>query len=92
MARNNYRRLAGSRLQEYAGWTGRTIYDGNWPPNEGDLTLFDESGVKRLREYVRGSSGIASGMHDIGPGCLTWNELYLFLDGMCEAERLRGQE
>lgn len=86
--RNNYKNLCRSRLDEYAGQTGRPIARyarGEWPHPEGALTLYEESGVKRLREYV----GQTGGMHNIGPGCSTWRELYLFLDGMCEAERLR---
>lgn len=87
MARNNYKRLCESRLREYAAATGAQVVE-SWgsPPPAGALVLWDESGVKRLRECVGDGS---HGVSDVGSGFTSWSELYGFLDGMCEAERRR---
>lgn len=74
-----------------SGQKVRTYERGNFDTwQAGELTLWNESGVKRLRRYVNGSSGQPTAVSDIGPGFSTWRELYGFLQGMCEAEYLRA--
>lgn len=71
-------------LSTYCRVTGRrdaATEAGAW---DGTLFINDESGVKRVRQGV-GTSGV----RDIGPGFLTWRELYTFLHGMLESEFLR---
>lgn len=82
---DRYCAASGQRRREYA----RGNYD-TW--QAGELTLWNESGVKRLRRYVIGSGGQATAVSDIGPGFATWRELYGFLQGMAEAEYLRREE
>lgn len=81
-ALDRYCRASGQRQRQY----DRGNFD-TW--QAGDLTLWDESGVKRLRAYVTSDGGTPTAVRDIGPGFGTWRELYGFLQGMCEAEYLR---
>jgi len=51
---------------------------------DGTLVLHDESGVKRICQGVD-----TSALRTIGPGFLTWRELYGFIQGLIAAEELR---
>ncbi len=77
---DRYCRTSGQRAREYRA---------GFKPLEGDLTVWNESGVKRLRAYVMSDGGTPTAVRDIGPGFSTWRELYGFLQGMIAAEDLR---
>lgn len=71
-------------LERYARLADRrTTWGTEGEPWDGCLVLHDESGVKRLCQGVDNSA-----LRNIGPGFLTWRELYGFLGGMVEAEYL----
>jgi hypothetical protein len=84
--------LALDRYCRASGQTQRTYERGNFDTwAEGELTLWDESGVKRLCAYVMSDGGTPTAVRDIGPGFSTWRELYGFLQGMIQAEYLRAE-
>jgi hypothetical protein len=65
-----------AQLRILARKTGRPVAE-TWPFPPGGLRLNDESGVKRVREIPADGRGES----DIGPGFLTWREVWTFLKG-----------
>jgi hypothetical protein len=69
VTRNNYKRLAESRLEMLNQNTIGCRY-----------VLWQESGVKRVYKQADGQSGYSQ----FGGGFLTWQEVFTFLDGARE--------
>ena len=69
MTRNNYKRLAESRLEMLNQHASGCRY-----------VLWQESGVKRVYKQTDGQSGYSQ----FGTGFVSWQEVFTFLDGARE--------